>query len=185
MANLLLDRASPEELAARSQVIEVTAKLDDFGRLLEIAKEGMAAVAREKQPRAWQAAPVSIRLGFAWADERGQLPLLEGNIETTVATVCQRCLEPFELPLRVPLRMLLVKAADAAAGQDKFEIWEIEEDLVRPLDIVDEALVMALPLSAMHASGDRCRPLTESATGNNGETVRPFADLRSRMHKSN
>jgi uncharacterized protein len=176
---------SPEELAARSQVIEVTVKLGDFGRLVEIAKEDMAAVAREKQPREWQAAPVNIRLGFAWADERGKIPLLEGSIETTVAAVCQRCLEPFEMPLRATLSMLLVKAADEAAGQDEFEIWEIEEDVIRPLDIVEEALIMALPFSAMHASGGLCQPLTESATGKNTETVRPFADLRSRMNNSN
>ena len=183
MANPLLDRASPEELAARGQVIEITAKLGEFERLVEIANEGMAAVAAEQHPREWQAAPVNIRLGFGWADERGKIPLLEGNIETTVAVVCQRCLEPFELPLCTTLHMLLVKAADEAFGQDEFEIWEIEEDLIRPLDIVEEALIMALPLSAMHASGERCQAPTETVTGKNRDTIRPFADLRSRMNK--
>ena len=166
-------------------MIDVTVKLDDLGRLVKIAKEDMAAVAREYQPREWRAAPVNIRLGFAWAGERGRIPLLAGNVETTVAAVCQRCLEPFALPLRATLNMLLVRAADEAAGQNEFEIWELEEDVVRPLDIVEEALIMALPLSALHAPGEQCRPLTESANGEKRETVRPFADLRSRMDKSN
>jgi len=185
MANPLLDRASPQELAARSQVIEVTVKLEEFGRLVEIAKEDMAAVAREKQPRDWQAAPVNIRLGFAWADERGKIPLLEGSIDATVAAVCQRCLEPFEQALRARLNLLLVKTADEAAGYDEFEIWEFAEDVIRPLDIVEEALIMALPFSAKHTSDDLCHPLNESATGKDTETVRPFADLRSRMNKLN
>ena len=99
--------------------------------------------------------------------------------------MCQRCLEPFDLPLRTTLKMLLLKSADATTVQDEFEIWEVEGNGIRPLDIVEEALIMALPLSAVHQPPDLCGPLAENVTDDNKETVTPFADLRSRMSKSN
>ena len=184
MANPLLDRALPEELAERGQVFELEGKIEDFQRLKEIVEEDLAAIDHEKYPREWRAAPVSIRLGFSWADARGEIPSLEGKIATEIAAVCQRCLEPFGLPLRTTLKMLLLRAADATTVRDEFEIWELEEDVVRPLDIVEEALIMALPLSPVHLSRDLCGPLAASVTDDNKETVRPFADLRSQMNNS-
>lgn len=185
MANPLLDRALPEELADRNQVFELKGKIGDFRRLVEIVEADFESVSAELCPRAWRAAPVNIRLGFAWADARREIPALEGEISTDIAAVCQRCLEPFELPLRTTMKMLLLKSVDATTQQDEFEIWEVEGDKVRPLDIVEEALIMALPLSAMHQSRDLCGPLAENVTDQNKETVTPFAGLRSRMNKSN
>ena len=185
MANPLLDRATPEELAERGQVFELKGKIEDFRRLVEIVETDLAAVAAEKRPREWQAAPVNIRLGFAWADARREFPALEGEVFTTIAAVCQRCLEPFKLSLETRLKMLLLKSADKTTAQDEFEIWEVGEAVVRPLDIVEEALIMALPLSATHPSRDMCGALAENVTVENKETVRPFADLRSQMNKTN
>ena len=185
MVNPLLDRARPEELAKCGQVIEVTAEISDFRRLAEIAEEELSAVAAEKHPREWQAAAVNIRLEFGWAGAGGDIPALKGEIVTNIAAVCQRCLEPFELPLRTTLNMLLLRTADADTGQGEFEIWEVEEDAIRPFDIVEEALIMALPLSTLHQSSKLCGPLDENLASDNDETVRPFADLRSRMNETN
>lgn len=185
MANPLLDRVLPEDLAERGQAFELQGKIEDFRRLIEIVEADLKSVAVQIRPREWRAAPVNIRLGFGWADARREIPTLEGEISTDIVAVCQRCLEPFELPLRTTLKMLLLKTADATALQDEFEIWEVEGDEIRPLDIVEEALIMALPLSAVHPSRDLCGPLAENVTDENKETVRPFADLRSQMNKSN
>jgi uncharacterized metal-binding protein YceD (DUF177 family) len=81
--------------------------------------------------------------------------------------------------------MLLLQSADATTTQDDYEIWEVEGDAVRPLDIVEEALIMAMPLSAVHPSGELCGPLANTVTEEDKKTVRPFADLRSQMNKSN
>jgi len=154
-------------------------------RLAEIVREDLGSVAAEKRPRGWQAAPVNIRLGFVWADARREIPALEGEISTNIAAVCQRCLEPFDLPLNTTLKMLLLKSAEAATTQDEYEIWEVEGDAVRPLDIVEEALIMAMPLSAVHPSRELCGSLAKTVTEEEKKTVRPFADLRSQMNKSN
>ncbi len=186
MANPLLDRVLPEELAERGQVFEFEGKVEDFRRLIEIVEADLKSVAVQIRPREWRAAPVNIRLGFGWADARREIPTLEGEISTDIVAVCQRCLEPFNLALETTLKMLLLKSADATTRvPDEFEIWEVDGDEVRPLDIVEEALIMALPLSAMHQSRDLCGPLAVNVTDENKETARPFADLRSQMNESN
>ncbi len=185
MANPLLDRAPPEELADRRQVFELKGKIEDFPRLVEIVEADLDAIAAENRPRDWRAAPVNIRLGFAWLDARREIPALEGEISTEFAAVCQRCLEPFKLSLMTKLKMLLLKTPAATTLQDEFEIWEVDGDAVRPLDIVEEALIMALPFSAVHQSGDLCGRLAENVTEESRKTVRPFADLRSQMNKPN
>ena len=185
MANPLLDRALPEELAERGQAFEFKGKISDFPRLIEIVEADLEAVSEPRRPREWQSAPVDIRLGFAWADSRQEIPAMEGEISTEIAAVCQRCLEPFELPLRTTLKMLLMKSTEATAALSEFEIWEVEGDAIRPIDIVEEALIMALPLSVMHPSREQCGPLAKSVTNANKETVRPFVNLRSLMNKTN
>ena len=185
MANPLLDHALPEELAERGQEFEFKGKIQDFKRLIEIIETDLESVSGQSQPREWRTAPVDIRLGFNWADARQEIPALEGEISTDIAAVCQRCLEPFDLQLKTTLKMLLLRSAVASAVQGEYEIWEVERDVIRPLDIVEEALIMALPLSVVHQSRDQCGPLARSVTDEKIETVRPFIDLRARMNKTN
>ena len=185
MANPLLDQTSPNELAACSQVIELTEKIDSVPRVVEIVARDLATLDRERRPRTWRDAPVDIKLGFGWADERGEIPALTGTLDMTLAAVCQRCLEPFGLPLQVSLKMLFLEPAKTLSGWDEFEVWELAESTIRPLDVAEEALIMALPLSAMHVPGDvECQPAIATHV-ESADTVRPFADLRMQMDEKN
>jgi uncharacterized metal-binding protein YceD (DUF177 family) len=190
MANPMLEPVSPADLANIGQVIETKGNVEDFRRLAEIVDADLSALPEASIPQHWQQATVDITLRFGWIEARPGVPALEGRVATKLAAVCQRCLEPFILPLSVSLKMLLVRAGDDIGGYDEFESWEIEEDQIRPFDIVEEALIMALPLLSMHPSRDQCGPLaeniaSESVASESEETVRPFADLKSRMNKTN
>ncbi|MDX1404311.1 MAG: YceD family protein [Woeseiaceae bacterium] len=185
MSNPLRDLARPEELAERCQAFDCKGKISDFPRLVEIVEADLAAHAGNDPPRAWRRAPVAIRLGFGWADSRRDVPALEAEISTEIAAVCQRCLETFSLPLSSTLRVLLLKSAMSASPTGEFDIWELEDEVFRPADIVEEALIMALPLSAKHQSRAQCGPLADTVSDENRETVRPFVNLRSLMDKTN
>lgn len=180
MANPLFDRRSPRELAERGQVIDTQEELGAFPRLADIVAADLATVPEEDVPGKWRALPVEIRLAAGWADERRAMPVLEGRVKARVPAVCQRCLEPFELPVDAGLRLLLTGPEAGEVESDEYEIWEIEEPTVRPLDIVEEALIMALPLSAMHDSA-ACSAPEQERPASVGDTVRPFADLKDRM----
>jgi uncharacterized protein len=183
MANPLLERAPPKAFAERGQIIEKQEKLELFPRLSEVVGDDLRPL--DAAPGAWRQSPVAIRLAFGWADTERELPVLEGQASTKVPVVCQRCLEPFGLTLETDLRLLFSGPGRSVDESLDYEVWELDEPLLRPLDVVDEALVMALPLAAMHESEADCGPLAEQARVEKDEAqVRPFADLRSKLRGS-
>ena len=180
MVNPLLERAPPKAFAERRQVIEKQEKLEIFPRLSEVVGAHLRQL--DEAPAQWRQSPVAIRLAFGWADTARDLPVLEGHAAVEIPAVCQRCLERFELELATDLRLLFSGPGRSADESLDYEVWELDERLLRPLDVVDEALVMAMPLAAMHEAQADCGPLAEQATVEKEEAqVRPFADLRSQM----
>ena len=81
--------------------------------------------------------------------------------------------------------MLLLDSADAQSIDDALDVWGLTDGKVRPLDVIEEMLVMALPMAAMHESAAECgmQPVPDE-TGRQADTVRPFADLRAQIDKS-
>ncbi len=181
MTNPLLQRRSPRELANRGQVIEITGKLDDFSRLVEIIEADLSLLKACDRPQKWRQAPVDIRLRYGWVEDLPGMPLLEGRLSTSVPAVCQRCLEPFEMAVATELKLLLPESRESTAAQDGYEVWEFDEREVRSADIVEEALIMAMPLSALHESSDECGVLAADHRSDDGDTIRPFAELKSLM----
>ena len=152
--------------------------------MVEIVEADIAAVSEELRPRRWRAEPVDIRLEFAWADGLQKIPLVTGRASAQIPAVCQRCLRVFELSLDAPLKMLLVKPGELA-DVTEYDLWELEDEALRLIDMVEEAFVMAMPLAPTHASGEPCAIVAAENTAQGPETARPFADLRSQMEKLN
>lgn len=184
MANPLTAFVSPSELAESRQVIEIEAKIGDFDRIAEIVEAELAEVSPDTRPRQWLAAAVSIRLAFAWLDRERGIPLVDGRLDTRLPAVCQRCLELLELPLSSMFRIAFVVEgeSDELAGVDA---WDLADGRVRIGDLVEESLVMAMPLAPVHPDREACGPLADRVTEIERGGVRPFADLRSQMDSKN
>ena len=186
MGNPLLDRASPRDLAERGQIIEKEEKLEIFPRLTEAVAADLEELTPERLPRRWRESPVVFRLAFGWADHRQRVPALTGRVAAELPAVCQRCLEPLTLSLAQEVKLLLTDSGSPVPAGDEFEAWELDEPVIRPADIVDEVLIMAMPLVVMHADRQDCGPLAERLAPDRpvaGDTVRPFADLRARLRQ--
>jgi uncharacterized protein len=187
MANPLLDDVLPAELAERGQAFEIKGEVGDFSRLVEIVEKDLLTIAGGEVSREWRQAPVAIRLQFSWADVDRVLPRVTGRISAQLTTVCQRCLEAFELAVAADIDMLLkvaVPESEEAAQAGDTEIWELDKERVRLVDLVEESLVMAMPLAPMHETKDECGPLVRDMAEIEEPTTRPFADLRAQMEQA-
>ena len=188
MGNPLRDRRTPSKLAASGQVIELSDKIGDFERLTAIIEADLAALNPDKLPSDWRDSVVSGQLAFGFTDALGGLqpegrwPAAEGHVEVMINMVCQRCLEPFELPLVTDLRLLFAGDQAAAVTGDRYELWELAEESLRPLDLVEETLIMAMPLAARHVGDAACQEPTAIDAGSD-DIIRPFADLKSQMQE--
>lgn len=189
MANPLLDRAAPGFLAGRKQVIEVVEKITTFERLAAIVQDDLAALPETERPDNWRESSIEVLLEFGWADSREQLPQLKVAARAEVPAVCQRCLDACTVGLQVDVTVLLLQDPGVEHGGDEtLEVWELTESTLRPIDVVEELLVMALPMAAMHSNRKDCSAVAEAEMAatedKTADTVRPFAGLRARIDES-
>jgi uncharacterized metal-binding protein YceD (DUF177 family) len=88
--------------------------------------------------------------------------------------------------------LLLLELQQAADGFDDYEVWELDEQTLRPQDIVEELLIMAMPFSAKHDNMADCKVFlsADPSAGSSDDPshddgteklVKPFAALRSQM----
>jgi len=182
MGNPLRDRRTPSELAEIGQVIEFTKKISDFEKLAEIVEGDLGTLNPDKLPPNWRDTDVTGQLSFGFADAQKGLVRLQGQVDATIDAVCQRCLESFHLPLAVKLRLLFGSDESTVADDEGYEVWELEGDTLRPQDLVEEILIMALPLAAMHVDSETCRA-AEAVEESSGKKTRPFAALKARMEE--
>jgi len=184
MANPLFAHLEPGLLARQRQAIELVEKLSTFGRLAAIVEADLEGRSGAGGADEFRARPVNVDIVFGWADAREELPKVSGRVWTALPMTCQRCLERCELELRADIDLLLLPASDARSAGDALEVWELDSDRLRPVDVIEEMLVMQMPLAAMHADPADCGKLAALRDEMSGDTVRPFADLKRKMERS-
>ncbi|MCF6775088.1 YceD family protein [Thiotrichales bacterium 19X7-9] len=110
--------------------------------------------------------------------------VIEGNIQTTVVLECQRTLEPFEYPVKSTFKLVVVaddRMADALSAEYEPCIYD-ENGLVSPLEIIEEEILLSLPLVAKKELKDCDLNKNKAYYGILNEEVqstvrRPFAGL--------
>ena len=153
-------------------------------KLAGIVEADLGSLDPDKLPPAWRDTVVTGQLSFGFAAAQGGAPALQGQVTAKIDAVCQRCLEAMQLPLVVDLQLLFGEDASVPAGDGSYEVWELEEEELRLLDLVEEALIMAMPLAAMHVDSKTCHG-PEVVEDDRGERIQPFAALKSRMEEEN
>ncbi len=182
MGNPLRVRRPVAELAAKGQVIEIADKVGSFERLAEIIEADLATLDPDKIPGGWRDSQVAGRLEFGFADAQMQVATIEGELAVTIDAVCQRCLEPFRYALSAELRLLPTMDGQGAATGADFELWELDDASICPAEMVEEVLIMAMPLSAMHDDAEVCGGY-EPADEQVEQTTTPFAGLRAQLDR--
>ncbi|WP_297810925.1 YceD family protein [uncultured Methylophaga sp.] len=99
---------------------------------------------------------VQVSMQFA-VDDTGT-PYMQGHFETTLSLTCERCLQELVLPLKIDTQLGLVRHEKLAEKlSDQYEPWVIEDhELVDPATVVEDELILALPLVPKHE--ENCLP---------------------------
>jgi uncharacterized protein len=182
MVNPLQESHAPQEFAASEQVIEITSKISSFEKLADIIESDLSALDPDKLPSDWRDAIVEGQLSFGFVGAKGNVPALTGAVAVTVDAVCQRCLQPFTLPLQTELRLQF--GGEHSGAGDEYEVWELGSKELCPADLIEEALIMTIPLVAMHNDDSNCVKVDVSE--NEVEKMAlPFASLKTQMDKEN
>jgi uncharacterized protein len=79
------------------------------------------------------------------------------ELEGTVTLQCQRCLKPLRHRVEAQTDIALVASeADAARAPPQFEPVRAQDGRVRVRDLVEEELLLALPIAALHSNLEEC-----------------------------
>ncbi len=169
MSRVLLQKTDLHGLAARGAIVEEVLEAAYLSRLAPLVTDTAATVA------------CNLALSL---DSRGNT-LVGGTVTTTVGLTCQRCLEPMAYRVEASLDVAI------ATGDESLAMLEAEHETVLPAeaprlaDLVEDEVLLALPLVAMHASVDDCGPLAQRLddaaqdTSDERTTNNPFAVLKS------
>lgn len=92
---------------------------------------------------------VSYRLQFG-VDPEGYV-YIHGFIEATLQLQCQRCLKPMEHIVHSEFNLSPVQSEhNAAALPERYEAVLMEQDKLSVLRMVEDELILNLPISPMH-----------------------------------
>src|SRR5262249_55733256 len=110
--------------------------------------------------------------------------MAELELQGEAKLVCQRCLAPMTWPLASEARVALVaNESDADHVPQEIETVYAPDDRIRVADLVEEELLLTLPLVPLHVSADECKtvqdevPAPEQEAAPVHETQRPFERL--------
>ena len=159
------------QLAAQDAVFDRRFSLSDFDRL-----RGLLIAENECDGRG-----VGARFEFSRA--RGR-PVALVEVAASLPLVCQRCLRPVNWPVASVGRIAFVEGTSTASDEvDGREPYETRGGRVRLIEVVEEELLLALPLVATHGSPALCEQLASPMSalenaGPAGDAQRPFAGLK-------
>ncbi|MEY6431017.1 YceD family protein [Thioalkalicoccus limnaeus] len=130
-------------------------------------------------------------LCYSIAFERDQAgrALIRGRLSTALRLECQRCLGPMAQPVDVELMVVLVTAESSLeALPEEYDPLVVEGGSVRLRDLIEDELLLAIPLVPRHPLGQCADPgLAEGdLSSRDGARPNPFAVLAGwRRHPSN
>ena len=106
-------------------------------------------------------------------------PMAEISLDGTAVLQCQRCMQPMALPVHSVARVaLLASAAEANGVAGDLEPVLAPEGHISVGDLVEEEMLLALPIVPLHEVGGQCPAVVSGSDGpSESAAQRPFERL--------
>ena len=129
-------------------------------------------------------ASIQIQLKFLIDESRQRL--IQGTLQALVHVSCQRCLQPLAIELADDIRLALIDNEDAIGTLNgSWDPWICADHKLELAGLVDEQLMLCMPIVNLHSAGD-CPARINYSTRANADSVggaragdeNPFAVLK-------
>ena len=78
--------------------------------------------------------------------------IIAGNLKAEIEVPCQRCLKPLDLVVEDDINLVLVETEEKAKGlEELYDPWICETHKINLADLVEEQLILALPIVCLHS----------------------------------
>jgi uncharacterized protein len=126
--------------------------------------------------------------GVAHFSRAAGLPIAQLDIEGAAELTCQRCLAPMRWPVESSSRVALI-ASEKQADRVPEDLEPVlaEDDRLRLRDLVEEELLLALPIVPLHADPKDCAEIDQRVLADENAsqtTQRPFERLNELLKRN-
>ena len=133
-----------ESLADREVTLSGELDIDELTRLKSLLHSGVGSVRATLRFR---------QRGDGWF-------AVELDYEGSMQLVCQRCLEPFRHELAERVNVVVADSESSAlTAPAGYEPFELEEGRLQPAQLIEDELIVAIPLVPKHARVEDCGSL--------------------------
>ncbi|MCW8910103.1 MAG: YceD family protein [Gammaproteobacteria bacterium] len=131
-------------------------KLPEYLDFTRIADKGdeiqgkwpISELPRLKELLVNDAGDIEVRMDFG---HQGRLRTVTGSISGLLKVICQRCMQPMDLELNTEFKLAMVQTEEQADKlPDEFEPLLVDEDKMSVPHMLEEELLLAIPLVAKH-----------------------------------
>lgn len=114
-----------------------------------------------------------VRFAMVFERDSHGRATVHGTLEAVLSLECQRCLQPFGFPVSTAFALAAVTCPEQADElPEQFDPLLTEERLLRPLALIEDELLLAVPLIPKHPS-ECCADAAAHADQGSGDEARP------------
>lgn len=107
-----------------------------------------------------------LAVGLGFRVDSARRGWIEGGITGQLRLECRICLKPFDWPLDAQLQLALANSeADEAALIEHAEPYRVVDDRVMLHEIVEEEILLTVPMMPRCPACENARPLVHSSAG--------------------
>jgi len=149
------------------------------GRAAELDRElDLSQLPRLKEAGALPGTRALARLIFGLFEHK---PTIEVHVGGTIVMLCQRCMRPCRSEVDESDSLIVV--ATDRDEVDGFEPCVADPDHLSVPVVIEEQMLLAMPLVPMHADLSECRAPFDTGRAGDEEKQKPFANLRDLLDK--
>ena len=90
-----------------------------------------------------------IAVKFEFLRNEYDIPMISGQLNTSLELECQRCLNSLEMPIQLDFR-LMIDADDDLVRDSSMDTIYSDDGFIDIFEVVEDELILATPLVALH-----------------------------------
>jgi len=155
--------------------------IDNFEKIVHLIQKDHLNARDLKDSRDWLKEKVRIDLKQEIADLNSEEKKISGSVKTKLYLTCQNCLSIVESNLKIPVSIILCKKPKKEIKG--FEIWEIPNEKIKLNDLIEELIIISLPLYFKHERSEDCIAYDYEFESDRTKTL-PFANLKNQLNNN-
>ncbi|MDH3537471.1 MAG: YceD family protein [Gammaproteobacteria bacterium] len=115
----------------------------------DIALSELARLGELLQPGESEQDERKIAVKFEFVRNEYDVPMITGQLQTSLELECQRCLKPLDMPLQLDFQ-LMIDADDDLLRDSSVDTIYSDDGFIDIFEVVEDELILATPLVALH-----------------------------------